>query len=92
MLMFGMRTFHRASEITAEEGARFSQHLVYRSAACSFSGYHQWSRFGEKPELHRFLEQATPRQREAIGFPPVGHDYWNAETLEGVASDIRTWT
>ena len=85
LLMFGMRTFHRASEIVADEGVRFSQHLVYRSAACNFSGYNQWSRFGEKPELHRFIEQASPRQREVIGFPPPGHEYWNADTLEGVA-------
>ncbi len=86
LLIFGMRTFHRASEIEAASGARFSHHLVYRGAACPFAGYHQWSRFGEKPEMHRFIEHATPRQREVIGFPPPGHDYWNAETLEGVAT------
>ncbi len=85
MLVFGMRTFHRASEIEAESGVRFSQHLVYRGAACTFSGYHQWSRFGEKPELHRFIEQAAPRQREAIGFPVPGDPYWTQETLQGVA-------
>ncbi len=85
LLIFGMRTFHRASEIEAASGARFSHHLVYRGAACPFSGYHQWSHFGEKPEMHRFIERATPRQREVIGFPRPGHEYWNAETLDGVA-------
>ena len=41
--------------------------------------------FGEKPQLARFVERATPRQREAIGFPPPGHPYWNEQTLAAVA-------
>jgi hypothetical protein len=85
LLIFGMRTFHRAGEIAADSGARFTQHLVYRSSLCPFNGYHQYSHFGEKPEMKRFIEKATPRQREMLGFPPPGHPYWNADTLAGVA-------
>jgi hypothetical protein len=85
MLMFSMRTFHRAGEITAEAGARFTQHLVYRSSQCPFNGYHQYSQFGEKPEITRFVQNASPRQREMLGFPPPGHPYWNDETLKWVA-------
>lgn len=85
LLMFSMRTFHRAGEITADAGARFTQHLVYRCALCPFNGYHQYSQFGEKPELKRFLERATPRQREMLGFPPPGHSYWTEETLAAVS-------
>jgi hypothetical protein len=85
LLVFGMSTFHRAGEITADNGARFTQHLVYRSSQCPFNGYHQYSHFGEKPEMKRFIERATPRQREMLGFPPPGHHYWNEVTLAGVA-------
>lgn len=85
LLIFSMSTFHRASEMLAEHGVRFTHHLVYRSARYPFAGYNQWSRFGEKPEMRRFLEQAVPRQREVIGFPNKGHPYWNPETLAGVA-------
>jgi len=85
VLIFSMRTYHRAGEITAEIGARFTQHLVYRSAQCPFNGYHQYSQFGEKPELKRFIENATPRQREMLGFPAPGHAYWIEETLNAVA-------
>jgi hypothetical protein len=86
LLVFSMRTFHRAGEITAKRGARFSHHLVYRSANCPFNGYHQYSQFGEKPEMKRFIERALPRQREVLGFPPPGHPYWSAETLAAVAA------
>ncbi|HEX8911691.1 MAG TPA: phytanoyl-CoA dioxygenase family protein [Humisphaera sp.] len=87
LFIFQMGTFHRASEMTAEPGAaRFTQHLVWRAAAHAFAGYHLWSRLGERDELERFIEAATPRQREAIGFPPAGHPYWTEETLAGVAA------
>ncbi len=86
LLLFSMSTFHRASELTADFGARLSHHFVWRAAAYPFAGYHQWSHFGEKPELARFIERATVRQREVIGFPPPGHRYWNEQTLAGVAA------
>jgi hypothetical protein len=85
LLIFGMRTWHRASDLTADDGARFTHHLVYRAASHAFQGYHQWSQFGEKPELAAFIERATPRQRDVIGFPRIGHPYWNEESLSAVA-------
>lgn len=85
LLIFGMQTFHRAGAMTADEGARFTHHLVYKAAACPFNGYHQYSQFGEKPQMRQFLERATPRQREMVGFPPPGHPYWNEQTLAAVA-------
>ena len=71
--------------MTADFGVRFTHHLVWKSAACPFNGYHQYSQFGEKPEMKRFIERTTPRQREVLGFPPPGHAYWNQETLAAVA-------
>jgi ectoine hydroxylase-related dioxygenase (phytanoyl-CoA dioxygenase family) len=85
LLIFSMKTFHRAGEVTAETGTRFSHHLVYRGTNCPFNGYHQYSRFGEKPEMKRFIQRATPRQREMLGFPPPGHPYWKPQTLAAVS-------
>ena len=85
LFLFGMRTWHRASDITADTGVRFSHHLVWRSACKRFQGYHLWSQMGEKPELHSFLERATPRQREVLGFPSPDDPYWNDQTLAAVA-------
>ena len=85
LFLFGMRTWHRASGITADHGVRFSHHLVWRSATKNFQGYHQWSQMGEKPEMQSFIERATPRQREVLGFPPPGDSYWTREMLAAVA-------
>lgn len=85
VLIFSMRTWHRASSMTAESGVRFSHHFVWRSGAYPFQGYQQWSSRGESPEMQHFIERATPRNREVVGFPPPGHHYWNDETLAAVA-------
>jgi ectoine hydroxylase-related dioxygenase (phytanoyl-CoA dioxygenase family) len=85
LLLFGMSTFHRASAMTADFGVRFSHHLVWRSAIHAFQGYHQWSQMGEKRELGDFIQRATPRQREVLGFPPPGHEYWTPQTIAAVA-------
>jgi hypothetical protein len=84
LLIFGMRTWHRASQITADAGARFSHHLVYRSGRQDFQGYHHWPRYGEDPLLGEFITRATPRQREVLGFPKMDDPYWTAETRAGV--------
>jgi ectoine hydroxylase-related dioxygenase (phytanoyl-CoA dioxygenase family) len=85
LLVFSMRTWHRASDITADAGARFSHHFIWRSADHAFQGFHQWSSMGEKPEMQAFIERATPRQREVLGFPRADDPYWNEETLSAVA-------
>jgi hypothetical protein len=84
LLIFSMRTFHRASDISADLGARFSHHLVYRSGRHNFQGYHLWAKHGENEELQRFIERSTVRQREVLGFPKVGDGYWNEETIRAV--------
>jgi len=70
--------------MTAETGARFSHHMVWRGARHGFQGYHQWSKHGENPDLQKFMQRATPTQREVLGFPPPGHEYWSKETLAAV--------
>jgi ectoine hydroxylase-related dioxygenase (phytanoyl-CoA dioxygenase family) len=84
LLIFSMRTWHRASDMTADFGGRFSHHFVWRSAKHNFQGYHLWSRVGENPDLQRFIESAMPRQREVLGFPKIGDDYWNDQTIDAV--------
>jgi hypothetical protein len=86
LLIMSIRTFHRGSAITAASGARFTHHLGFCSAAHPWLGrYRQWPHFGTEPAMAKFLVEATPRQRSAIGFPPPGHSYWNHDTLRGVA-------
>jgi hypothetical protein len=40
----------------------------------------------DREEMERFIIQATPYQREMLGFPPPGHDFWTEETIAGVSA------
>lgn len=84
MLIFTMSTLHRATEITADEGCRFSHHLVYRSGRHDFQGYHLYSRLGESEDLQRFVQTSMPEQRHALGFPKPGNPYWTPATRKAV--------
>jgi ectoine hydroxylase-related dioxygenase (phytanoyl-CoA dioxygenase family) len=84
LLIFSMRTWHRASDMTADFGARFSHHFVWRSAKHNFQGYHLWSRMGENSDLQRFVEHTKPRQREVLGFPTASDNFWTDETIAAV--------
>ena len=86
LLIFGMSTWHRASNIVADEGARFSHHMVYRSANHGFQGYHHQlaAPRRENETLQHFIEKATPRQREVLGFPKLNDPYWNDQTRAAV--------
>jgi ectoine hydroxylase-related dioxygenase (phytanoyl-CoA dioxygenase family) len=84
LLIFSMRTWHRASDMTADHGHRFSHHFVWRAAAHNFQGYHLWSQHGENTELQRFIERASRRQREVLGFPKADDLYWTDDTRAAV--------
>jgi ectoine hydroxylase-related dioxygenase (phytanoyl-CoA dioxygenase family) len=85
MLIYSNSTFHRASAILAPDRVRLSHHLMIRTEDAPWIGYCHWGTQGLSPEMIDFVQKASPRQREMIGFPRVGHSYWNAKTLEGIA-------
>ena len=45
-----------------------------------------WPEQGVYRSFSAWVEQATLDERELIGFPAPGDDYWTAETLAGVAA------
>src|SRR5204862_111469 len=90
VLLYSMSTFHRGSAFRTATGARFTFHVVFRAKDSHWMGFSAWARAGQEPALQRFLERATPRQRELLGFPPPGHPYWNEETHGGGAGGLAS--
>ncbi|HWL44447.1 MAG TPA: phytanoyl-CoA dioxygenase family protein [Ilumatobacter sp.] len=86
MLVYGIDVFHRGSAFTATTGARMTHHSGWRARDSSWMVWRGYAHDGDKPEMQHFLERATPRERNVVGFPPVGHPYWNEHTLAGVAA------
>jgi Phytanoyl-CoA dioxygenase (PhyH) len=86
LLVYDTSTFHRGSRMSAPDGIRVSHHIVYRAASAPWIGYRHWGNYGLSAEMQRFVERASPRQRELVGIPGPGHPYWDESTLVGMAA------
>jgi hypothetical protein len=83
--------FHRGSALGPPPAHRWATAVGVRPARhgwfdSSHSGRWADAPGGEHPAVRRFITRATPLQRTAIGFPPPGDDYWDCDTLAGVAA------
>jgi len=86
MLVYSVTAFHRGSALTSKNRIRYSHHITYQSDDTPWMGYNVWAKNSLLPEMRRFIERASTRQRELFGFPPLGHDYWTEETIRGVGA------
>lgn len=85
-LIYSMTTLHRGSAMRAAAGVRFSQFVAFHPAGVPWLGSASFQGAGGRPEMDRFLLNATPRERQLVGFPAPGDPYWNQESLAGVAA------
>ena len=89
-------TFHRGSALTRPHASRFTVLMSFRPAATEWGQRYGWADRGYWPGWQPFVEAATPRQLELVGFPAPGHAYWTPDTLAGVALryprlDLTPW-
>ena len=85
LFIYSMRTFHRGTPFKVA-GGRIAQFVTYAPAAWKWLGIVGWSAQAVKPEFRRWMECATPAERELLGFPPPRHPYWTEETVAGVSA------
>ncbi len=95
LLVYSADVVHRGTEMTLPGGGRFFFNLAYRAAGADWVGANPWPRKGME-HWTPLVESLDPRQLEALGFPPPGHDYWDATTLRGAADrypklDLTPW-
>ena len=44
-----------------------------------------WPDHAERKGMKEAMVRMTPRERDLFGWPPIGSDYWNDQTLRDVA-------
>ena len=83
LLVYHSDTLHRGSAMTARSGVRLTMGFAY-GGANPWEGSQSWPGLGEDLHMVDFLVQASPRQRELVGFPGIGDPYWTPETIAAV--------
>ena len=66
------------------DGGRVAHFISYAPKNCPWLGIVSWPIQGVKKSYHRWVETSSIEEREMLGFPPVGHEYWTEEMVEGV--------
>jgi ectoine hydroxylase-related dioxygenase (phytanoyl-CoA dioxygenase family) len=84
LMIYKTDVFHRGSNFTAPERARFAILTDFKTREWRWQGKLAWPDHSEKKLWDEAMAKMTPRQRDLFGFPPAGSDYWNAQTLRDV--------
>eukprot|EP00755_Sulcionema_specki_P029604 Sspe_Gene.18126::Locus_6487_Transcript_1_1_Confidence_1.000_Length_1146::g.18126::m.18126 len=87
VLFYRHDIWHRGTPVTP--GAhRLVHNIVYKKADSPWLNL--WSQgvarsmYRANMSVEKLVANATPAQRELLGFPPPGHPYWNEDTIEAV--------
>jgi Phytanoyl-CoA dioxygenase (PhyH) len=96
VLVYRPDVFHRGVAMTVPRAARFMLAVSFKPPGTDWIGFHSFPQRGEDMAWHRFMQHATVRQLNALGFPKPGDPYWTRETLAGVAArypalDMTPW-
>lgn len=84
IFMYTTDVLHRASKMTGHPESRFVLLSDFSARGNPWMNKMAWPQRALSPAWVSMMEQATPRQRDLFGFPPVGHEYWNDQTLADV--------
>jgi hypothetical protein len=85
LMIYKTDVFHRGSAFKAPGRSRFAMLIDYQERGWPWTGKMAWPNSGNDPGLSEALTRMSPRQRDLFGWPPIGSDYWNVQTLADVA-------
>lgn len=75
---------HRGSTMTGHPESRFVLLADYSARGNPWMNKMAWPQTALQPGWVELMERATVRERDLFGFPPVGHGYWDDQTLADV--------
>jgi hypothetical protein len=85
LFIYKTDVLHRGSSFGAPQRSRFAMLVDIQQRGWRWNGKMSWPDHAERPGMTEAMVRMTPRQRDLFGWPPVGSDYWNAQTLRDVA-------
>ena len=86
LMIYKTDVFHRGSDFTAPGRSRFAMLVDFQARGWRWNGKLSWPNQAQRPGFTEAMVRMAPRERDLFGWPPVGSDYWNAQTLADVAA------
>jgi hypothetical protein len=86
LLIYKTDVLHRGSDFKAPGRSRFVMLVDFQERGWRWNGKMSWPDHAERHGMTEAMVRMTPRQRDLFGWPPIGSDYWNAQTLADVAA------
>jgi hypothetical protein len=86
LLIYKTDVLHRGSEFKAPGHSRFVMLVDFQERGWPWMGKMSWPNHADMEGMTEAMIRMTPRERDLFGWPPPGSDYWNAQTLAGVAA------
>lgn len=84
LVLYSYDVFHRGVEMTDPGASRFMVLADFARRDSPWIDRHAWPHHGLNANMIEFIEQIEPDQRNLLDFPPVGHEYWNEQTLRDI--------
>lgn len=95
VIAFDIDTFHRATNLKRQGASRFMLLSFFRRAEAYWVAGPGKGILAEDAEWNAFVESASRRQLDMLGFPPQGHRYWTNEIKQAYigryARADRSW-
>jgi hypothetical protein len=86
LLIYKTDVLHRGSDFGAPGRSRFVMLVDFQRRGWRWNGKMSWPDHAEKPGFVEAMVRMSPRERDLFGWPPVGSEYWTAQTLRDVAA------
>ena len=84
LMIYRTSVLHRGSGFGAPGRSRFAMLVDFQARGARWNGKLSWPNQAQRPGFRRAMSEMTPRQRDLFGWPPIGSDYWNEQTLRDV--------
>ncbi len=85
LMIYKTDVFHRGSDFKAPGRSRFAMLVDFTERGWPWNGKMSWPDHAQRPGFTEAMVRMSPRERDLFGWPPIGSDYWNAQTLADVA-------
>ena len=90
LLAHGIDTIHRGTNLTLQDGYRFTMTIGYKARGNEMIGFHVWQWAGHKP-WDRVIHNANEAQLACLGIPLPGDPFWTTHTLQACQARWPEW-